>query len=124
MRYRALDADGDFTFGRSEANFLINSPAAVAQSVLTRLRLWQGEWFLDTTEGTPWSQQILGRNTQAIYDLAIRTRVLDTDGVTSIADYSSSLDAAARKLTVTMKINTAFGETSLTATLTPSGSVQ
>ena len=29
MRYRQRDADGDMTFGAGQANFLLNSPAAI-----------------------------------------------------------------------------------------------
>src|SRR5581483_5662749 len=89
------------------ANFLVNSPACVAQSVLTRLKLWRGEWFLDKTEGTPYMQQILGTGTKAIYDLAIQNRVLETEGVTSISRYESAL--VGRRLSVSMTIETAFG---------------
>lgn len=108
MRYRALSASGDYTFGQGQANFLINSPAAVGQSVLTRLRLWEGEWFLDTTDGTPWLQSVMGKNTQSLYDMAIRARVLETRGVVSIVKYASNLRPD-RRLDVTMTINTQFG---------------
>jgi hypothetical protein len=113
MRYRALSEDGDYTFGQSEANFLINSPAAVAQAVKTRLLLFTGEWFLDTTEGTPWAEKVLGTGTKAFYDRALQERTLDTDGVTAIEDYSSSLDPATRHLSVTMTISTAYGQASV-----------
>jgi hypothetical protein len=110
MRYRALDVAGDYSIGRGQANFLINSPACVAQSVLTRLRLWEGEWFLDLTSGTPWLQQILGKHAKSIYDLAIRTRILDTQGVTGIEGYASALDAVTRKLSVTtLSVSTIYG---------------
>jgi hypothetical protein len=117
MRYRALDENGDYSGGRGQGNFLINSPDCVAQSVKTRLRLWRGEWFLDTTEGTPWLQQILGRHSKVIYDLAIRTRVLDTAGVTGILEYSSTLDPTTRKLTLEMTIDTAFGQAQISMVL-------
>lgn len=117
MRYRALDANGDYSGGRGQGNFLINSPACVAQSVVTRLRLWAGEWFLDKTEGTPWLQQVLGRHSEAIYDLAIRTRVLGTAGVTGIDNYSSSRDPTTRKLSVSMTINTIFGQAQISTVL-------
>lgn len=117
MRYRALDADGDYTFGQGQANFLIDSPACVAQSVLTRLRLWQGEWFLDKTEGTPWTQQVLGEHTLALYDIAIRQRVLGTDGVIAIDDYSSTLDPVTRALSVAMTISTRFGTAQVAAVI-------
>jgi hypothetical protein len=110
-----MDANGDMTFGSSQQNFLVNSPEAVGQLVLTRLKLIQGEWFLDTTAGVPWKTQILGRNTGSTYDQAIKACILGTPGVTSIASYSSSL--VNRKLTVTATINTAYGLTTITTTL-------
>ena len=109
MRYRALSPSGDYTFGQGQANFLINSPAAVAQSVMTRLKLWLGEWFLDNTEGTPWLTEVLGTGTKPLYDMAIRSRVLQTPGVTGITNYSSSLDPKSRNLSVNMTINTQYG---------------
>ena len=46
MRYRIEDANGDMTWGSGDKNFYYNQPEAVAQAVMTRLRLWSGEWFL------------------------------------------------------------------------------
>lgn len=109
MRVRALSPTGDYTFGQGQANFLVNSPAAVAQSILTRLLLWQGEWFLDTRDGTPWLQSVIGKNTKSLYDTVIRARVLETKGVTSIERYSSTLTG--RKLHVEMIVNTLYGQT-------------
>lgn len=110
MRYRALSETGDYTFGAGPANFLVNLPATVAQSVLTRLRLWQGEWFLDVTVGTPWLQQILGTGKgKALRDLAIQTRVLQTVGVTGINTYESIIDPVTRKMSVKMMITTIYG---------------
>ena len=106
MIYRQLDANGDYQVGR----FLVNSADAVGQAVLTRLRLWMGEWFLDTTDGTPWLQGILGRNTN--YDFEIQQRILDTPGVTEIVSYSSSVSSA-RSLSITATINTIYGQTTV-----------
>lgn len=111
MRYRRLDANGDYSFGQGQANFLINSPAAVAQAVKTRLLLSTGEWFLDKDEGTPYATDVLGRNTQSKRDVAIRNRILGTPGVTGLASYTSSVDAAARKFSVVAVVDTEFGRT-------------
>lgn len=110
MRYRALDANGDYSFGRSAANFLVDSPACVAQAVLTKLRLWQGEWHLDSQEGTPWLTEVLGKYTSDLYDMAIQSRILDTQGVKSITAYTSVRDGATRKLNVSVTIDTIYGE--------------
>ncbi|MGS1033105.1 hypothetical protein [Burkholderia glumae] len=95
----------------------MNSPDAVAQAVLTRLRLLQGEWFLDTTVGMPWATQVLSKNTQGTADATIRSCILGTTGVTEITDYASSFDSIKRKLTVTATINTLYGSTTIETTL-------
>ncbi|KUZ78308.1 hypothetical protein [Burkholderia ubonensis] len=117
MRYRKLDADGDYVFGGGAADFLVNSPETVAQAVLTRLRLLRGEWFIDMTVGMPWATDVLGKYTGGTYDAAIRQRILGTQGVTEIASYSSSVDPETRTLTVAATINTIYGTTTVQATL-------
>lgn len=115
MRYRTLDEHGDMTFGLGSINYFINIPEAVAQAAMTRLRLLTGEWFLDILEGTPYSTQVLGKNTATIYDTAIRERILETEGVTEIVNYSSAL--VGRSLSINALINTLYGETVLTGVL-------
>lgn len=112
MRYRRLDQNGDYTFGQGSANFWTNVPNGVAQSVQTRLGLWTGEWFLDNTEGTPYATEILGYNTQPLYDMAIKARILATNGVTVIDEYSSSFNPATRALTINaLSIVTVYSKT-------------
>jgi len=113
MRYRRLDANDDYTVGNGGLSFHVNSPDAVGQAVLTRLRLLLGEWFLDVTEGTPYHPDILGEHTQPTYDLAIRNRISTTDGVTSIVSYSSNLDTTTRALKVNATIDTVYGQTEI-----------
>lgn len=110
MRVRRQDADGDYTFGQGSANFLINSSAEVAQTILTRLRLFEGEWYLDETAGTPWNQSVLGKSTKNMYDMVIQQRIATTSGVSvnGIQEYASTLDKTTRRLTVTATVQTIF----------------
>lgn len=115
MRYRALTATGDMTFGAGQANFLIDSPEAVAQAVQTRLRLLRREWFLDTSEGTPYADEVMGTNTAATRDQAIRKRILGTQGVTGIVKYASQV--VGREFHVQATISTRYGQITLQAVL-------
>jgi hypothetical protein len=108
LRIRADDANGDYLFGQGNVEFLVDSPAAVAQYVKSRLALAAGEWFLDLTEGTPYGTRILGEGTRPLYDQAIRDRILNTPGVTRIDEYVSILSG--RSLSVTATITTQFGQ--------------
>ena len=84
MRYRKLDENGDFSAGHGSADFFVDEPNTVAQSVLTRLRLWTGEWFLNTDEGTPYREQVLGVRKRQTAGPALKLRIASTEGVTSV----------------------------------------
>ena len=109
MRYRPLDANGDFTV---LTPFLFDSVAAVAQAVRTNLNLFQGEWFLDVTNGLPFYQKIAGRQQTNTPDAYIKQRILATQGVVSILAYTSSITN--RSFSVTATINTIYGTTTVT----------
>lgn len=117
MIYRRLDANGDYTFGKRDANFYTDTPDAVAQAVKTRLGLIQGEWFLDVTAGTPYNSQILGAGTVSKYDKAIQEVIVNTPGVLRIVSYSSSVDPSTRAATVDVTIDTIYGQTSINQTI-------
>jgi hypothetical protein len=120
MRVRAMSPTGDMTFGRGEANFLIKTPTAVAQTIRTRLALWVGQWYLDLTVGMPWLQQVLGKGTIPYYDTAIRSNIEGAPGVTGIASYSSSLNTTTRALSLQGTVNTQYGQVILnTVNVTP-----
>ncbi len=111
MRVRKLTADGDYSFGNSQADFWINDPAGIGQNVKTRLLLWLGEWYLDISLGTPYMQGILGKYSKQIADTTIQDQVLSTFGVTDIRNYTSTLDPDTRELSVQFTIDTIFGPT-------------
>lgn len=102
MRYRPLSPSGDYTIG---VPFLTGA-AATAQAILTRLKLWQGEWFLNTADGTPWQQQILGHPPNSNVDALIKQRILGTPDVTAILQYSSSFNPVNRKWSINCLVKT------------------
>lgn len=113
MRYRTLTESNDYSFGEAGQNFLVNSPAAVGQAVLTRLKLIQGEWFLDQTAGVPYNTEILGAGTENTRDLAYQTTILQTQGVTGIVDYASYLNPTTRAFVVAATVDTIYGITTI-----------
>ncbi len=117
MRYRKLTADNDYSFGNSQLDFFRDEPAAVGQSVETRLLLFLGEWYLDTTAGTPYIEGVLGKHSLAQADVIIQQRTLTaTDGggvstVTGISTYVSTLDPDTRATQAAFSIDTIYGPT-------------
>jgi hypothetical protein len=126
-----MDANGDMQFGHGSGDFWFNQVEGVGQSIATRLQLFRGEWFLDTSEGTPWGGfplneavvaqgEILGEHTAFARDMALRSRVVQTYGVLAIVDYSSSGDPNTRSFSASMTVETIFG--SLALSIRPSQS--
>ena len=115
MRTRPLSPLGDFTIGQP---WLVNVPAAVEQSISTRLKLWLGEWFLDTSDGTPYPTEILGERYNKTPDAAIKRRILGTPGVTQILSYSSSFSGSAtRNLTVNVTVQSLYSVTPISVSI-------
>lgn len=114
MRYRKLDENGDYSAGHGSADFFVDSPETVGQSVLTRLRLWTDEWFLNTDEGTPYREQVLGVRKRQTAGPALKLRVASTEGVTSVDNFAADYDGDSRHLAVSATISTVYGETELT----------
>lgn len=108
-----IDQQDDINTHDWTGNFFSNSSEVVIQQVYTRLNLWVGEWFMNTADGTPWTQDILGKNTN--YDLEIKSRILGTAGVTSLQSYTSFISN--RLLNVSALINTQYGTAPLNITL-------
>lgn len=108
MRNRKMGAGDDFTFCSGKTRIMVDTPEAVAQAVLTRMRLYTGEWFLDTREGLDKSL-ILGYGTQGTRDAVVQQRMQGTPGVLRILEYSSSVGGA-RDFRVTATLDTIYGE--------------
>jgi len=80
------------------------------QRVEITLRTFLNEWFYDTTFGTPYFESIFGKNKRNSADLAIKTTVLNVEGVVQILSYTSLLDKTLRTLTVAMTIKSDSGD--------------
>lgn len=117
MRYRILDQNGDMTFGSGQLNFYRDSPEAVAQAVMTTLKLWLGEWFIDQTVGVPYQQGVLGTNKKTSIEPTIRNAILNTIGVQSIESFSIDIDANTRTTKINATINTVYGPAAIVTIL-------
>lgn len=107
---RALSPTGDPLQGNGQ-NCFISDLAAVTQIIGTRLRLFEGEFWLNLLDGLPLFQSILGssasqRNLQVILNL-ISQRILGTPFVTGISSVNASYQN--RSFTYSAQVETQFG---------------
>ncbi|WP_277593599.1 hypothetical protein [Pseudomonas chlororaphis] len=107
MTVRRLDENGDIV---TRGQQFISGKEEIAQTVLTRLRLFLGEYFRDITDGTPWYEQILGKFTSlSAAESALRARIANTPGVVRLTSFSADFDITTRRYSVTAGILTEFG---------------
>jgi len=90
MIVRALDNQGDWTFGKSKNNYLSGS-AAVQQNIKTRLLEFIGDCFFNIQAGVDWFNFLGGSKNQLALNLNISSVILNTSFVTSIKQLSISL---------------------------------
>ncbi len=89
---------------------LVDKAEQVRQQLLIKLKLWRGEWFLDTEFGTPYLQQILGKQLTLSGALAaLRKSILEVEGVRQILSFSYKFNNSTRKLEVEFTANTPYG---------------
>ncbi len=87
---------------------------AVAQAILTRLKMFQGEWWASTGDGLPLFQSILGQaaSAKARQQIAslISARIVGTPYVVSIVNLQTGYTPQTRAFTYYATVNTQFGQ--------------
>lgn len=112
MRYRRLGANNEPAMGQSRQDF-VSDVEAVGQAIVTKLRLFKGEWWEDTNIGLPlWQSMlgIIGVKKEAI-DQILQNSILQTPGVRRIIFMSSIFNRDSRDYDFSISVSTVFGET-------------
>lgn len=107
MKVARLDANDDWTLGRGESDYLRDQDA-IRQSVRTRLRSFQNDWFLDTGAGIDWITLCGRRGGQDLLVNEIRRVILGTDGVLAITALEVVPDRVRRTMQVRATLTTIF----------------
>lgn len=101
-----------FTLNQETGDLLITNNSltltqnanAIRQHLQCTLRLFSGEWFLDTTEGVPWFTQILVKQqTFSIVREVLKKTILDTEGVISLTFFDFDFDRENRVASLEFK---------------------
>ncbi|AKJ41496.1 hypothetical protein [Pragia fontium] len=104
-----LDATGDLDLQRNDLLW-IDGAERVHQQLQIKLKLWKGEWFLNTQFGTPYLQQILGKQITLNGALAaLKNSINEVDGVLEIEQFNYDFDRQTRQLSVQFAVKTPYG---------------
>ena len=85
MSVRKVTSDGDWTFGKGLADYVSGSEE-IKQNVVTRLRSFTDDYFLNVDEGSPWIELFGNLGTERQILRAIEKSVAQTNGVLSITE--------------------------------------
>src|SRR5690349_10526823 len=88
----------------------VEGAARIQQSVGIRLRTWLGEWYLNTTHGVPYLEDILGKKRRPeIVEAILRAQILGVNGVKSIISFNLTIDPHTRKTSINFSADTKEG---------------
>lgn len=108
----ALDAFGDLDLSTGEFRLTDDtSGETTEQRLRVRLRLFAGEWFLDTRLGVDWYGRVVGKGRDpGDAEAAIKTAILETPGVVRLERYAQTPNPSARTLSVSFAVLDENGE--------------
>ncbi|CAK9249994.1 unnamed protein product [Sphagnum jensenii] len=106
-----LTLSGEPAYGAGTSNFYYDLNA-VMQLIATRLKMFEGEWWVDLSDGLPLFQQILapgmGRNPEAV-TLLIQQRIIETPNVNSIQNIQTVYNGTLGSFLFSCQVVTDFG---------------
>jgi len=115
--------NGDFVLTDDSGATTGAATNGILQQLVTRLRWFLGEWFLNVDGGTPWLQQILRHDADpSTVDALLQEVILGTPGVLVLTAYSGEANLAKRTYRVSFTVKTTAGVVSYTLPLSISGS--
>lgn len=111
MKVQALDGNDDWQMGRGKAVYITGS-AAVAQNVKTRIREFKADWFADVEAGIDWMAYLSTRiDAEEKIKSAVRTTVLETDGVVALNSLEVETSTRYRTSTIYITYTDIYSET-------------
>lgn len=106
MRFRNLDANGDWVFGKGRNSYL-RDDNALMMNIKTRLLEFLGDCFWDTEKGIDWWTLLGGKDLKKIL-VDVQRTVLRSYQVRRIVDLQYTLKD--RVLSITLSVEFADGE--------------
>jgi hypothetical protein len=85
MKVRRIDRNGDWTFGQGLSNYISRSEG-VRQNVITRLKSFKNDWFLDVEANIDWYNILSNKNNEQTILREIERITLATEGVQTITN--------------------------------------
>lgn len=101
MRFRNLDTNGDWVFGKGRNSYLTDNEALM-MNIKTRLLEFLGDCFFDVEKGIDWWNLLGGKNLRKIL-VDVQRTILRSYQVKRIIDLDYSLKERALSITISIE---------------------
>jgi len=98
---------------------IVDGLDCLRQKLQIRLQFFYGEWYLDTTQGVKYFDEIFIKNpTLARVQSILKAVITDTPEVKELLDMQCALDNTQRQLSVTFTVSTTLGNITMSTGVT------
>jgi len=119
MKDLALDLNTNDLLVQNYDLSLADGIDQIRQKLKIRLQFFYGEWYLDTTQGIKYFDEIFIKNpTLSRVQSILKSVITDTVGVNELLSMTVNLDNTKRQLTVNFEINTIYGNITMSTGVT------
>ena len=95
--------DGDIVIHNGDIA-TVDGSKSTRQRIEQKLLLWRGEWFLDTTAGFPWLQNILGKKPRPEVVVSLVRQLVEADpGIRSVESVDLEPVDSTRQLAISIR---------------------
>lgn len=107
-----LDNTGDIDISDYTMSLTYDLTESVKQRISIKLKFFKGEYFLDTTIGIPYFQQVFVKGVnKGVIDSIFKNAISRTDGVDKILFYTSTLNNSLREYSANWSVQLVNGDT-------------
>jgi hypothetical protein len=90
MKFRNLDSEGQWTFGKGKANYVKDSEA-VGLNIKTRIKEWVNDCFFNLKAGIDWYNRLGSFNQKDLLDADIKRIIIQTQDVAQLKSFTSTV---------------------------------
>tara|TARA_R100000655_G_scaffold15789_3_gene34819 strand:+ start:18662 stop:19018 length:357 start_codon:yes stop_codon:yes gene_type:complete len=108
MSVSRLDENGDWTFGQGLAGYITGSEE-IQQNLVTRIKSFKNDWFLDTDAYIDWFNLLSNRNTEETTKAQLSKTVLDTKGINTLNQLNFILNRENRTADIQLTYTDIYG---------------
>jgi len=102
MTTSQLDINGDWTFGQGLANYIRQS-REVRQNLVTRIKSFQNDWFLDSKANIDWFNILGNKNNEEIIIRDIERVTSETTGVKTVDSIEVAVNRETRSAFIQLR---------------------